>query len=135
MLTQAVDFFDSDAQTSVFVARRQTGAAGWTTLYLDGSSENLTISINATWSFKIIIVGKRSGGTTNGAGYKIEGFITNNGSTAVLLGTPVVTVLYESNTAYDVLLTVSGDGLVVQVDGAVDAHRWVAHIETAEVRY
>ena len=126
---------DGDAQTSVFVARRQTGAAGWTTLYLDASTQGLTIPNNATWTFRIIIVGKQSGGTTNGAGYKIEGVVTNNGGTASFIGTPTVTTIAESNASYNARVTVSGANLVVQVEGAGNALRWVARIETAEVTW
>jgi len=126
---------NGDAQTSVFVARTMTEFDGWATLFLDGSTESLLIPNNATWSFRIIIVGKQWGSTTNGAGYQITGVVTNNGGTAVLLGTPTVTTLYESNTVYDAQVTVIGAYLIAQVYASTDIIRWVARIETAEITW
>jgi len=128
-------FAQGDAQTSVFVVRNTSSASGWTTLYLDGSSENISLASSATWTFRIIIVGKQTGGTTNGAGYEIKGVVTNNGGTATILGTPTFTTLYESISAYEARVTVSGANLVVQVDGAGQSLRWVARVETAEVTW
>ncbi len=131
----AFSFTSGSAQTSVFVTRNTTSNAGWTNLFLDGSGENISLPSSATWSFRIIVVGKQSGGTTNGAGYEIKGLVTNNNGTATFIGTPSVTILGESNTAYDARVTVSNSNLIVQVLGAGDALRWVARIETAEVTW
>ncbi len=124
-----------DAQASIFVARRSVTAAGWTTLYLDGNAANISIATSTTWAFRVLVVAKPTGGTTNGAGYEITGVVTNNGGTATILGTPTVTTLYESNIAYDARVTVSGANLIVQVEGNGDALRWVARVETAEVTW
>ena len=124
-----------DAQTSVFVLRNSTSTSGWTTLYLDGNSQSISLASSATWTFRIIIVGKQTGGTSAGAGYEIKGVVTNNSGTAAILGTPTVTTLYESNASYDARVTVSGANLVVQVEGNGDALRWVARVETAEVTW
>ena len=64
-----------------------------------------------------------------------RGAVTNNGGIATLLFTPTVTLLYESNANYNAQVAVSGDALVVQVEGNGDALRWVARIETAEVTW
>ena len=124
-----------DAQTSVFILRNTTSAAGWTNLYLDGTSQNISLSSSATWTFNIIVVGKQTGGTSNGAGYEIKGVVTNNGGTLAFIGTPIVTTLGESNPNYDARVFLSGTNIIVQVEGNGDALRWVARMETVEVTW
>ena len=121
-----------DAQASLYVLRNYTGDATPTELYLDGSSQRLTVASGRTMTFDILVVARSS--QDDSAGYRIVGVIENDGGTTSFIGIPTVTELGE-----DVDWTVvveaddANDALVIKVTGYIYTVRWVATVRTAEV--
>jgi len=125
-----------DAQTSTYVLRRTTSDANPTPLYLDGSSERLTVGNNRTMTFDILVVGRSLGGDS--AGYHVRGVIENSGGTTSFVGTPTVTTLGEDSASWNVAVEAddTNDALVIRVTGeAGKTIRWVATVRTVEVGY
>jgi hypothetical protein len=88
-----------------------------TPLYLDGSSERLTVGNNRTMTFDILVVGRSSGGDS--AGYHVRGVIENSGGTTSFVGTPTVTTLGEDTASWNVAVEAddTNDALVIRVTG------------------
>jgi hypothetical protein len=128
-----------DAQASTYVLRREyaMAAGAWHDLFLDGNSasQRLTIAPGRTVTFDILISGRTSAGES--AGYRIQGVIENVGGVTALVGTPIVTVLGEDDTAWNVQVLASDalDALLPQVQGNGETIRWVATVNTAEVSW
>jgi hypothetical protein len=126
-----------DAQASDYVLRRVNAmAAGtWHDLFLDGTSQRLTIAAGRTVTFDILISGRTEGGES--AGYRIEGLIENVGGTTALVGAPTITTLGEDDAAWNVQVLASApqDALLIQVQGNGETIRWVARVETVEVSW
>ena len=106
---------------------------------LDGGSGLLTVPSNTLWQFRIMLVGLTSGAPQRWA-YSIEGAIVNDGGVTALVGAPTVTVLSESDAAYDarVVADDTGDALALQVRRSGGSNynvRWVAVVDTVEVTY
>jgi len=131
------DFANSgDAQTSIFVLRNQTSDATPTALYLDGSSQRLSIASGRTLTFDILVVARSNAAAS--AGYQLRGVIENNGGTTSFIGTPSVTTLGEDVAAWDVSVVAddTNDALAIQVTGAASTTiRWVATVRTVEVSW
>lgn len=126
-----------DAQTGVMVARIATTNATPAEMFLNGSSQRMTLPNDSTWAFNILVVARRTNGDNESAGYLITGVIDRNGSagTTALVGTPTVTVLAEDNAGWDVAVTAdtSNGSLKISVTGEASKNiQWVARIETAE---
>lgn len=125
-----------DAQTSVYVLRNTTTSDTPKELFLDGSSERLTIGSDRTVTFDILVAARSDGGAS--AGYRIRGVIENTGGNTGFVGTPTVETLGEEVASWDVAVQAddANDALVVQVTGAADTMiRWVATARTAEVAW
>ncbi len=129
--------YNGNAQGSLYVMRRGASmvAGAFYDLFLDGSSARLSIPLNRTVSFDILIVGRNDVGAS--AGYRIVGLVENVGGTTALIGTPTVTVLGEDNVAWDarVLADNTLDVLLVQVATDGGTFRWVATVHTAEATW
>lgn len=125
-----------DAQTSVYVLRKETTDGAHQELYLDGISARLTIPANRAMTFDILVVGRSS--TNLAAGYAMRGVIENHGGATRLVGAPSVTTLGEDNPAWDATVQADDahDALLVVVTGypGLDI-RWVATVRTAEVAW
>jgi hypothetical protein len=125
-----------DAQASSYVLRNTTDDASETELFLDGDFERLTLAMNRTLTFDILVTASSDGGQS--AGYHIQGVIENVGGTTAFVGTPSVVTLGEDDTSWDVdVLDDNGsDALVIEVTGAAGVDiRWVATVRTAEVSW
>lgn len=73
-------FFEiGDAQTSLYVLRRETMVSGWNELFLDGTAERITLAADRAMTFDILIIGATSSGTSYSIGYQITGVIKNTG--------------------------------------------------------
>lgn len=132
-----------DAQTSLYVLRRQTDNAAPTELFLDGARQRLTVPPGSTWTFEILVVARSQDEpqpeipVTQHAGYRIQGVVYN------MLGTLSVegltrTVLFESDATWDVSVTVdaASGALALKVTGSASKSiRWVASVRTAEVSF
>lgn len=137
MAHAAGDFLQNgDAQTSVYVLRKETTDGSHQELYLDGSGARLTIPANRAMTFDILVVGRSN--TNLSAGYAMRGVIENNGGTTRLVGAPAVTTLGEDNPAWDATVQADDahDALLVIVTGIQGMDiRWVATVRTVEVAW
>lgn len=127
---------DGDAQVSDLVARIVTSNTTPTELFLDGSSEKITIATDTTWAFSIMVVARRYDARDEGAGYKLEGVIDNNNGTTALVGAVTKTVIAEDDADWDCDVTAdnTNDALKITVTGETDKTiRWVARIDLVEV--
>jgi len=129
--------FDSigDSQTSIFVSRCLTTNDVETEVFLDNSSERITVANNSAIAFETLIVATQSS-SSNSAGYKISGVISNNGGTTALVGSITKSVLGESVATWDATVEAddTNDALVIKVTGtAGNDIRWVATTTTSEV--
>lgn len=125
-----------DAQTSTFVSRRSTTDATQSELFLDGSSERMTIATDTTWAFTMLIVARRTDADNESAAYEIKGCIDNNAGTTALVGSIATTVIAEDNAAWDVTAEAdnTNDALAVKVTGeAAKTIRWVATVWMSQV--
>jgi len=131
-----------DAQgTLQMVARRSVthSDANWYELFLNGSSQRMTIPTDTAWTFDILLVGATSGQAKT-FGFRIDGVIKNDGGTTSLLASNVTTLYDTDDTSFDARVSAddTNDALIIEVsdsDGASDVVRWVATIRTAEVTY
>ena len=128
-----------DAITEEFTVRRQIThvANTWYDLLWDGSTGSYTPSPDRTdclWNIYVQIVGLTAGAAKRWA-YNIKGLVVNDGgSTSILVQSK--TVLYESDTSYDVQLATTGFsrlGVQVRTTSATDTIKWVARGQVASV--
>jgi hypothetical protein len=127
---------NGDAQTSVYVLRNTTTNTTTTELFLDGSSQRITLPVSRTATFDILITGLSSTGLS--AGYQVLGVIANIGGTTVLVNPVMKTVIAEDVPAWDVFVQANNtnDALVIFVTGSASTTiRWVATVRTVEVSY
>ncbi len=125
-----------DAQTSLFVLRRETGDATLAELFLDGSAERITLAADRVLTFDILVVASHRYGGGNSAGYQVAGVIRNIGGVTAFVGTPVTTVLGENVAGWNVQVEADDalDALLVKVQGSnASTIRWVASVRTVEV--
>ncbi len=130
---------NGDSQTMQMVLRAFTSNATPTEMFLDGSSLQMTIPVNASWVFSILVVGhKQSAGTTPTAGaYKFEGLISSgSGGATAIAGSVTKTVLAEDNASLDCDVTAddTNDALKITVTGiAATNYRWTAYVRIVQV--
>jgi hypothetical protein len=141
-VTQASGVFTSsgDAQLGSYVLRNITSTSAWTPLFLDGVAQKLIIPANSAMSFIINIIARRTDGSgSEGGVYEIRGGIDRTMTTIStrLIGTVSKTVVSEDNPIWDIRALADGVGgaLTLQVRGENGKTiRWVAHIQTIEVK-
>jgi len=109
-----------------------------TQLFLDGSSNRITVPSGQTWGFIVKIVGRQSGGG-NHAFYIRQGVIDNTGGTTQIRGSiHTIGIDTETNAAWNVAITAdnTNDALIITVTGA-DATdiRWLATLDITQVTY
>jgi hypothetical protein len=123
---------DGDAQFSQYVLRNQTSNSSWTILQNNNSS-GVFLAQNKTYSFSANIVGRCLSESHNAA-YKLEGLVAHNINAFVIIGTPIKTTFGETDSSWDVRSLISGDYLLIQVQGAVSQDiNWVSSISLTEV--
>ena len=127
-----------DSQSSQYILRTSTTNNTWTPVKNNGSNAILLAS-NRTYSFSINIVARRTNGQDN-AGYKLEGVLYNDGYGADFVGSPTKTVLAESDSTWDVRVSISGAGaggtdyLLTEVLGASSKNiNWAVKADLLEV--
>jgi hypothetical protein len=127
-----------DAQAVMFVMRNKTTNDASTQLFLDGSSNKLTIPSGKILACTINISGIRSTGAT-GAHYIRKVMIKNVGGTTSLVGTvSTIGTDVEDVAGYDVSVTANNttDTLDIAVTGAVsETIRWTAVVQGLEIAY
>jgi hypothetical protein len=141
-VTQASGVFTSsgDAQLGSYVMRNITTTSAWQPLFLDGLAQKLIVPANSAMSFIINIIARRTDGSgSEGGVYEIRGGVDRAMTTIStrLIGTISKTVISEDNPIWDISALADG------VDGALTLNvrgengktiRWVAHIQTIEVK-
>lgn len=122
---------DGDAQVSQYVFRNQTTGNAWTNLFNNGAS-GVFLKPNKTYSFLANIVG-RCTSVSNNAAYKLEGLVVNDINSPSIIGTPIKTILGETDSSWDVRSLISGTNLVFQVQGSSSQDiNWVAGVYMVE---
>lgn len=129
-----------DAQTVTGVLRNITTTATVTELFLDGTAgtQRLVLPNNSNWTFSVVISARRTDAVGGAAGYKFEGVIRKDTTSAstTFTGSPAKTVLGETNVGWDASLTAdtTNGALVVKVTGeASKTIRWVATVTATQV--
>lgn len=126
-----------DAQYSLFVMRNKTTNATPVTLFLDGSSERLTLVASEILGFIVNIVGSKSDGSAI-SHYVRKGIIKRVGTTTTLAYVETVGTDYEDNPLTDVSITAddTNDALQIKVTGiAGETWRWVATVEAVDLGF
>lgn len=136
---------NGDAQRSHLVARVATTNATPTNMWLDGSSERITIPANTTWEFEVHIVARTASATGTYAKFVRSGVLSRNSTAASTAIATVDTVGTDRGSnagsppaGWAVALTAdtTNGALDIQVTGAAATNiRWVAHIMLTEVAY
>lgn len=141
-LTQASGKFSQsgDAQLGSYIARNITTTSAWKSLFLDGATQQLLVAPNSAMSFVINIMARRTDTSgSEGGVYEIRGGVDRATTTIStrILGTTSKTVVSEDNPLWDVRAIADGTNgaLNIQVKGETGKTvRWVAHIQTVEVK-
>jgi hypothetical protein len=129
-----------DAQEVDALLRNITTTATATELFLDGTAgtQRFVLPNNSAASFTILVTARRTDATGGAAGYKFEGNIrkdTTSASTA-LTGTPTKNVLGETNVGWDCSVsadTTNGSIKVTVTGEAAKTIRWVASVKAVIV--
>jgi hypothetical protein len=127
-----------DAQVVDYVLRNTTTNATPTQLFIDGSSIEMLMAVDTTWTFDVLITGRRIDSYTENAAFRIQGCIVQNStaSTTALVGGASQMVIARNNTSWVVSAQadVTNGALSIYVTGEVGATiRWVAAVKTVQV--
>jgi hypothetical protein len=101
----------------------------------DGGSKRITIAADTTWSFRILVVARRTDADNESAAYDFVGCIDNNAGTTALVGSVTKTVVAEDTAAWDCNVTAdnTNDALIVTATGENSKTiQWVAFIQLVE---
>ena len=96
-----------DAQTSLYVLRRETGDAAQTELFPDGTNDRITLAADRVMTFDMLVVASHRFGGGSSAGYQVTGVIRNIGGATSFVGTPITTVLGENVAGWDLQVEAS----------------------------
>lgn len=122
---------DGDSQNSQYVLRTQTTNSSWTSLQNNGGS-GVFLKPNKTYCFCANIVG-RCTSVSNNAAYKLEGLVVNDTNSPSIIGTPIKTILGETDSSWDVRSFISGTYLLFQVQGGTSQDiNWVGGVSLVE---
>lgn len=132
---------NGDGQMSILTARQtHTIADGVTTnLWLDGTANNrIVLPTNSTWLFRAEVLGRTitAGGAEDKAGYVVSGVISRDGATTAIVGSVTVTVIAESDAAWDCTATAddTNEALEITVTGNDETTiYWLATIYLTQI--
>jgi len=129
-----------DIQVGKYLLRTVTVNGTDTEAYLNGTAggERLVIPDGSTWTFTATATGHRTDTDDGHAGYRVEGVVYRQAgaSTIAFQGTPVKTVLAESDVDWDIGITAdtANGSLTVKVTGQTGKTiRWAVLVDTLEV--
>ena len=126
-----------DAQYATYILRNVTTNNAATELFLDGNSSRLTLPVNHTMVFEIVIAARRDANNQS-AGYYFRGVIKNYGGETSFVQSPETVTLGEDTSVWNVTLNDSNtyDALIIQVRGEENTTiRWVATVRAVEVAW
>jgi hypothetical protein len=125
------------AQTSLYVLRNSTTTSASTELFLDGSSQRITLADGRALVFEIQVVAVSDTGI--GAGFRIWGVLRNYGGDTTMLGASGAVIgASPAASTWNAVASAdnSSDALVVHVTGSNGVNiRWVATVRTTEVQW
>jgi hypothetical protein len=130
-----------DAQASLFVLRRTTTTSGAAELFLDGSSQRISVPANGATSFQVMIIARTSTGNitcyeAKGGVKNVGGVVTFAGNGVTLTSTLVGTSEITGLAAPQLLADSTTQTLKLRVTGlAGRTIRWVARVQTVEVSF
>lgn len=130
---------NGDAQISRLVARVNTTNATPNRLYLDGSSDRITVPTNTAWAFTVKIIATHQG-MANVAEFTRKGVIVNDGGTTSIGTIDTVgtdrTIGTPGAVSVSITADNTNDALDIGVTGVAATNiRWVALIDIVEVSY
>lgn len=129
-----------DAQVGSYVGRNITTNNSLTEIFLDGVTAKLIVPPNTSIAFTVTIIARRTDSSSNeGAVYELRGGIDRSTfpSSTRLIGIPSQTVVSEDNPLWNAVVSADSVNatLRIQVSGeSGKTIRWVAHIQTVEVK-
>jgi hypothetical protein len=129
-----------ETQQIDLLGRNTTTGVTTVNIFLDGSSQRISV-LNETAMFVTINIAGITSGGTSAAHYIRKVAIKNVGGTTSLIGASPVSTIgtdVEDNALYDVTISAddTNDALDIQVTGAVgDTMRWTVHISGVEIKY
>jgi hypothetical protein len=133
-----------DAQHGVYVLRASFSATPtWFELFLDGAlaTERLVLPNNSLFTFDILVAGRRTDATSQGAGYRFVGVAKKDGAgTIAFIGSPSKTIIGETVAQWDARITAdtATDSIMIETRGPNTGTvpiRWVATVMTSEVTF
>jgi hypothetical protein len=133
-------YFDTtgDAQHSQFILRTSTTNNSWSP-FKNNNTDAILLASNRTFSFSVNIVARATNANANAA-YKLEGLLFNDGYGASIVGTPIKTILGETDTSWDIRASISGGGsglsdyLLLEASGSNSYNiNWLAKVDLLEV--
>lgn len=126
-----------DAQTSLYVLRGTTTDDQWQEIFLGGrSGERITLSLNRTMIFDILIVGRSIAGKSGG--YRFTGVIEREGGTVRIVEDLHKTLEEDDDDDWDARVTADSTTLALKIEVRGDTGdnvRWVAVVRTVEVSW
>jgi len=128
---------NTNVNHSMYVLYGNTTDAVQTELYLNASSERISISNNSTLMFEADIIGRDQAGSDHCA-FKIQGIVDNTGSTVVVVNNTNETIVAQTNDTWSVQVTADSinDAINVFVTGAAATNiRWVAFVKTTQISF
>ncbi|MEM6505315.1 MAG: DUF2793 domain-containing protein [Planctomycetota bacterium] len=128
-----------DAQVSTLIARNSTTNATATDLFLNGSSNHLTIPADTAWVFFIDIAATEQGMANFKKFQRAGGIINDGGTTSIstvdTIGTDS-TIGLPGSWSVSITADNTNDALGISVTGAASTNiRWVARATLTEVSY
>lgn len=127
-----------DCQEETFLARATTTNATPTEVYLDGSSERLTLPDNCSVSVVAYVLGRSSTGDTGHYKFEFTAKRAVGAGTTALVGASTKTVIAEDNAAWDCLVepdSFNGNiGMLVTGVAATNIH-WIIRLQILKLVY
>lgn len=119
-----------DSQRILLTLKRATSNTTPRYMYVDGVSATMDIPANTSWTFSALVNAFKTDGSQTG-GYLLQGVIYRDGSLApVFVGSPVITVLGETDATWDCIVEAAANRLDIKVTGAAaSAINWTARVE------
>jgi len=126
---------DGDAQTSVFVLRCETSSYNtWKEMFLDGSSQRMTLNDQDTWAFTVLLVARSDDGTRYCI-FKYSGVIQRNGTNTQLYGLRR-DYYYTSGLQMGIVADNTNNALRLDVRANTsNTVHWVARVEVVQVNF
>ena len=125
---------DDSIKVIDYIATRLTTATGQHELFLNGTSTRLVVPEDATWFFKINVVGRQLSNGVRSAGYSFEGVIQNDDDAVSIVG-QTTTCEVEGVSTWTCVVSAddTNNSLKISVaNSAAERTHWVADIHIVQ---